>query len=82
MPQALSEQEASRERAMREVEATMLVIESAMKRADQALQVIDAEPGSEAQHRAALVHARRDLAALRRRLHQEAFLYSDLLPLE
>ncbi|MGH7642543.1 MAG: hypothetical protein ACRENX_05940 [Candidatus Dormibacteria bacterium] len=82
MPERLSDEEAGRELALREIGETMLMVEAAVSRADRALKVLDEQPGSDPQHRAALVRARRDLEATRRRLHQEAYLYADLLPLE
>ncbi|MGH7643576.1 MAG: hypothetical protein ACRENX_11325 [Candidatus Dormibacteria bacterium] len=81
-PGQLSEAEASRELALREIGETMLMVEAAVSRADRALKVLDQQSGSDPQHHAALVRARRDLEATRRRLHQEAYLYADLLPLE
>ncbi len=82
MPQALPALEASRERALREIEATRLEIEAMVRRVDRALSAVEAEPGAEPQHRAALARARRDLEDVKRRIHQDAFLHSDLLPLE
>lgn len=82
MPQTPSQKGPGRERVLREIGETMLMIEAAVARADRALKAIDREEALDPQHRAALVRARRDLETTRRRLHQEAYLYADLLPLE
>ena len=81
-PRSTTSEEAVREAALREIGETMLMIEAAVSRADRGLTVLAQQQSTDPQHTAALSRARRDLEAARRRLHQEAYLYADLLPLE
>lgn len=81
-PRSTASEESVREAALREIGETMLMIEAAVSRADRALKVLAQQESGDPQHMAALSRARRDLEAARRRLHQEAYLYADLLPLE
>ena len=56
------------------------MIEAAVRRTDQALDRLASEGGPEPQVRAGLTRARRDLEAVRHRVHQDVYLHSDTLP--
>jgi len=59
----------------------MLMIEAAISRAQQAMGSIQGEGDAHGQALASLARAKRDLEGVRRRLHQEAYLHADVLPL-
>ena len=82
MPAALDSNGASRERVLREVGETMLMIESSIARTRRAIDAVRSEPEPNLQALASLNRAKRDLESIRRRLHQETYLHVDLLPLE
>lgn len=82
MPSPIDDRGAARERALKQAGEVMLMIEAAIRRADQALEHLDAEVAPDAQVRAGLVRARRDLEGVRRRVHQEVYLHSDSFPYE
>jgi len=82
MPAALDSNGASRERVLREVGETMLMIESSIARTRRAIDAVRGEPEPNLQALASLNRAKRDLESIRRRLHQETYLHVDLLPLE
>ncbi|HVB53476.1 MAG TPA: hypothetical protein VNF24_04710 [Candidatus Acidoferrales bacterium] len=82
MPEGLDSDGAARERVLREVGETMLMIEAAITRARRAMDTIRREADPHAQALASLAKATRDLEGVRRRLHQEAYLHVDVLPLQ
>jgi hypothetical protein len=81
VPESVDPAGAAHERALREVGETMLMIEAAITRAQQAIVAIREEGDSGSQAVASLTRATRDLEGVRRRLHQEAYLHADVLPL-
>jgi hypothetical protein len=82
MPAPLDLEAAAHERALQEVGETMLMIEAAIARVDRALAVIGRESAPDRQALTGLVKAKRDLQGVRRRLHQDVYLYVDALPFE
>lgn len=82
MPTPIGDDDAARERSLKEAGEVMLMIEGAIRRTDQALDRLASEGGPAPRVRASLARARRDLEALRRRIHQEVYLHSDTLPFE
>ena len=60
----------------------MLMIEAAITRVERALAAIRREPAPDRQALAGLVKAKRDMEGVRRRLHQDVYLYVDALPFE
>ncbi|MHB1524865.1 MAG: hypothetical protein ACYCZN_01070 [Candidatus Dormibacteria bacterium] len=82
MPTPVDPEEAAQERALREVGGTMLMIEDAITRVNKALSALRGEAEPDQQALAGLTKARRDLEGVRRRLHQDVYLYVDGLPLE
>ncbi len=82
MPAPVDPEEAAQERALREVGGTMLMIEDAITRVDKALLALRLEAEPDRQALVSLTKAKRDLEGLRRRLHQDVYLYADRLPLE
>ena len=82
MPTPVNSEEAARERALQEVGETMLMIEAAVTRVDRALTALQRESEPDRQALVGLTKAKRDLEGVRRRLHQDVYLYVDALPLE
>ena len=82
MPKPVDPEGAARERALQEVGETMLMIESAIARVDRALAAVRRESAPDRQALTGLVRAKRDLEGVRRRLHQDVYLYVDSLPFE
>jgi hypothetical protein len=82
MPEGLDSDGAARERVLREVGETMLMIEAAIARAQRGMDTIRRDADPPAQALASLAKATRDLEGIRRRLHQEAYLHLDVLPFE
>ena len=82
MPKPVDPEGAAHERALQEVGETMLMIEAAITRVERALAAIRREPAPDRQALAGLVKAKRDMEGVRRRLHQDVYLYVDALPLE
>lgn len=82
MPAPVDPKAAAHERALQEVGGTMLMIEDAITRVDKALSALRVEAKPDRQALAGLTKARRDLEGVRRRLHQDVYLYVDGLPLE
>lgn len=82
MPERLDSDGAARERVLREVGETMLMLEAAITRAQRAMDTIRREAAPDPQAIAGLTKAKRELEGVRRRLHQEVYLYADVLPLE
>jgi hypothetical protein len=81
VPESVDAAGAERERVLREVGETMLMIEAAITRAQQGMAAIRGEGDLHSQAVASLARAARDLEGVRRRLHQEAYLHADVLPL-
>lgn len=82
IPAPIDPGEAARERALREVGETMLMIESVIARVDRALATIQEESAPDRQALAGLLRAKRDMEGVRRRLHQDVYLYVDALPFD
>lgn len=82
MPAPVNSEEAAHERALQEVGETMLMIEAAITRVDKALSAVRLEAEPDRQALVGLTKAKRDLEGVRRRLHQDVYLYVDALPFE
>ena len=82
MPAPVDPKAAAHERALQEVGETMLMIEAAVTRVDKALSALRLEAEPDRQALVGLTKAKRDLEGVRRRLHQDVYLYVDGLPLE
>lgn len=66
---------------LREIGETMLMIEAAITGAQRAMEAIKREPEPDPQALASLAKATRELEGVRRKLHQDVYLYVDVLPL-
>ena len=82
MPKPVDPEGAAHERALQEVGETMLMIEAAVTRVDRALTALQRESEPDRQALVGLTKAKRDLEGVRRRLHQDVYLYVDALPFE
>jgi len=82
MPKPVDPERAAHERALQEVGETMLMIEAAVTRVDRALMAVQRESAPDRQALVGLTKAKRDLEGVRRRLHQDVYLYVDALPFE
>ena len=82
MPAPVNSEEAAHERALQEVGETMLMIEAAITRVEKALSAVRLEAEPDRQALVGLTRAKRDLEGVRRKLHQDVYLYVDALPFD